>query len=304
MISTKNLSFIAFLLSASCSGTGAFVLPKSSQSSSYVLAFRPIPSTSESTTQLHVASTSTNFKKNTDDAKYNTKSSRSSRSANKEESSALSSTAAYADVSSDVSPSALEKFSASYQTLTTNHYLPMAFLQAGILASSADMMTQTLEGSTLASMNYAHVFAMASIASSMSGAMNAIWLKQLEAAFPGKAAKEVFAKTMIHAVILASIINSAYLVGVPYLTDHVYLTLDSFSPAALTGNWNMDEFITLTKLEICMFIPYNTLAFKFVPPSVRPLTHAAVSATFNVAVSAVTLGYFDKWVANAMGIFS
>ena len=61
----------------------------------------------------------------------------------------------------------------------------------------------------------------------------------------------------------------------------------------------MPEFITLTKLEVCMFIPYNTLAFSFVPPRVRPLTHAMVSATFNVAVSAVTLGYWDAWVRGA-----
>ena len=63
--------------------------------------------------------------------------------------------------------------------------------------------------------------------------------------------------------------------------------------------WTVPEFITLTKLEVCMFIPYNTLAFSFVPPRVRPLTHAMVSATFNVAVSAVTLGYWDAWMRGA-----
>ena len=70
-------------------------------------------------------------------------------------------------------------------------------------------------------------------------------------------------------------------------------------PADLLAGWSPDEFVTLTKLEVCMFIPYNTLAFNFVPPRVRPLTHAIVSATFNVAVSAVTLGYFDTWCARA-----
>ena len=44
-----------------------------------------------------------------------------------------------------------------------------------------------------------------------------------------------------------------------------------------------------------MFIPYNTIAFKWVAPQVRPLTHAMVSATFNVCVSAVTLGFFDTF---------
>jgi len=189
----------------------------------------------------------------------------------------------------------------------------MAFAQAGVLASAADIITQTLECSSLAAVHYPHVLAMATVASTMSGALNAVWLKQLEAAFPGKGGKEVFYKTMIHAVILASIINSAYLVGVPYLSAHLYeplqfgMDMDTtqlFQADALFSGWKMDEFITLTKLEICMFIPYNTLAFKFVPPSVRPLTHAAVSATFNVAVSAVTLGYFDKWVENAMSVLS
>jgi nicotinamide riboside transporter PnuC len=61
---------------------------------------------------------------------------------------------------------------------------------------------------------------------------------------------------------------------------------------------------TLTKIDILMFVPYNTLAFKFIPPSVRPLTHALMSAIFNVAVSAVTLGYFDQWCASAMHLFS
>ena len=68
-------------------------------------------------------------------------------------------------------------------------------------------------------------------------------------------------KTMIHAVILASIINSAYLAGVPALTD-IYS-----SGLLITEGVELDRpNITLTKLEACMFIPYNTLAFSFVPP--------------------------------------
>lgn len=104
--------------------------------------------------------------------------------------------------------------------------------------------------------------------------------------------------------VIASIINSVYLVGVPFLTT-------CFAEAALPvhalfSGWSVDEFITLTKLEIAMFIPYNTVAFKYVPPRVRPLTHAIISATFNVAVSAVTLGYFDAWcerVVQAVHVF-
>ena len=135
----------------------------------------------------------------------------------------------------------------------------------------------------------------------MSGGANAVWLRQLEDKFPGREKDAIFKKTMIHAVILASIINSAYLAGVPALTD-IYSSGLPITEGV--EGWTVPEFITLTKLEVCMFIPYNTLAFKLVPPSVRPLTHAMVSATFNVAVSAVTLGYFDAWCERAMSVLS
>ena len=77
-----------------------------------------------------------------------------------------------------------------------------------------------------------------------------------------------------------------YLAGVPLLTEA--FSSGAVPPGGLLDGWRLDEFVTLTKLEVCMFIPYNALAFNYVPPNVRPLTHALVSATFNVCVSAVT----------------
>lgn len=199
----------------------------------------------------------------------------------------------------------LKHFSEGYSRLQSEHYLVMAFLQAGILASGADAATQIMEGAS--PVDLGHVAAMASVASTMSGVMNAVWLKQLENAFPGTGTKEVAAKTLIHAIIIASIINSAYLVGVPLFKEYFFggsLHLPPLSLPVIFGGWKFDEFVTLTKLEVLMFIPYNTLAFKFVPPQVRPLTHAAISATFNVAVSAITLGYFNAWCENASSFIS
>ena len=185
-----------------------------------------------------------------------------------------------------------------YKWTAKTNYLSLAFVQAALLASAADIATQTMESAGKVPLDISHVAAMATIAATMSGVFNAICLRNLEGAFPGKSGNNVMLKTMIHAVIIASIINSAYLAGVPLLSDHIYLWQGL--PADPFYAWNMDEFWTLTKLEIAMFIPYNTLAFKFVPPQVRPLTHAAISATFNIAVSAVTLGYFDTWCDRAM----
>ena len=183
---------------------------------------------------------------------------------------------------------------ARYQQLVKEHYVPMACLQAAVLAGGADIATQTLEHAQ--ALDWSHVGAMSTVASTMSGGANAVWLRMLEEKYPGRETDAIFKKTMIHAVILASIINSAYLAGVPALTD-VYSSGLPITEGV--EGWTLPEFVTLTKLEVCMFIPYNTLAFSFVPPRVRPLTHAMVSATFNVAVSAVTLGYWDAWVRGA-----
>uniref|UniRef100_A0A7S1FNR1 Uncharacterized protein n=1 Tax=Corethron hystrix TaxID=216773 RepID=A0A7S1FNR1_9STRA len=202
----------------------------------------------------------------------------------------------------------LAVLSEGYSQLTTEHYLLMAFLQAACLASAADVTTQALE-SGAGAVDFRHVAAMATVASIMSGFMNAVWLRQLEGAFPGTQTKEVVIKTLIHAVIIASIINSAYLVFVPIFTEYFFCAGGGAGfgftdlPSVAFGKFEMDEFITLTKLELLMFVPYNTLAFKLIPPQVRPLTHAAVSATFNVAVSAVTLGYFNIWCERAQNIF-
>lgn len=249
-----------------------------------------------SSSRCYSTSTSTSSSSKMTDGTTKTRPSRKSRTATM---APLNQSSIPVDSNANQSSLSLSTISSKYKQLTTDYYLPMAFLQAGVLASSADMATQTMEHT--GPIDFTHVAAMAAVASTMSGAANAVWLKQLESEFPGTGVKEVATKTMIHAVIIASIINSAYLVFVPMFTEY------GFSPAAfdlnvIMSNWSWEEFIILTKLEILMFIPYNTVAFKFIPPSIRPLTHATISATFNIAVSAVTLGYFDVWCQRALNV--
>eukprot|EP00554_Chaetoceros_debilis_P011215 CAMPEP_0194110678 /NCGR_PEP_ID=MMETSP0150-20130528/9868_1 /TAXON_ID=122233 /ORGANISM="Chaetoceros debilis, Strain MM31A-1" /LENGTH=372 /DNA_ID=CAMNT_0038799917 /DNA_START=254 /DNA_END=1369 /DNA_ORIENTATION=- len=193
----------------------------------------------------------------------------------------------------------LARISSWYKSLTKNHYHAMAFFQAGVIASTADIITQCLDGQChLATLNYAHIAAMATVASIMGGYMNAVWLRQLEEYMPGTSVEMVAGKTFIHVLIPASIINAAYLLFVPILTSNLYGMLNFsklFNVNTILMGWKWDEFVTLTKLEMIMFVPYNILAFKFIPPNVRPLTHAIIGAMFNIGVSAVTLGYYDSW---------
>eukprot|EP00966_Prymnesium_polylepis_P243672 5634783-Prymnesium_polylepis.2 len=64
------------------------------------------------------------------------------------------------------------------------------------------MATQLMESGAA---NPGHVAAMATVAATMSGAANAVWLRQLEAAFPGTGGREVAAKTLIHAIVIGAL---------------------------------------------------------------------------------------------------
>lgn len=188
----------------------------------------------------------------------------------------------------------------AYARVSNEHYLSCAFVQAGLLSGGADVTTQLMQD--VDGVNVAHVLAMATVASTMSGVANAAWLRQLEDAFPGIGTQEVITKALFHAFVIASIINSAYLLGVPILTSF-YVEGSPPTLASLSEGWTVESFMTLTKLELCMFVPYNLIAFRAIPVRVRPLTHAMVSATFGVAVSAITLGYFDAWCEGAATFF-
>lgn len=187
-----------------------------------------------------------------------------------------------------------------YAKLTKEHYLLMALVQSGAIATVADVITQKMEG--LPNIDFSHVLAISCVASVFSGAFNAFWLRRIERAFPGKAPNDVFTKAMISTVLLGGAINAAYIVGIPLFESTIFaqgVHLPPLDPKILLAGWSSEEFITLTKIECVMFLPYHLLAFNLIPPQLRPLTQAGMSATFNVMVSAVTLGFFDTWINHA-----
>jgi len=189
-----------------------------------------------------------------------------------------------------------------YAKLTKEHYLTMALVQAGTIATVADVVTQKMEG--LPDIDLAHVLAISSVAAVFSGAFNAFWLRLIEQAFPGKAPNYVLTKAIISTLLLGGAINTAYIIGIPLLESTVFAQdglahLPPFDPKILLAGWSKEEFITITKIECVMFLPYHLLAFNLVPPQLRPLTQAAMAGTFNVMVSAVTLGFFDTWINHA-----
>lgn len=176
-------------------------------------------------------------------------------------------------------------------------YLGMAFLQSATIACFADIFTQTMEDAD--PIDYSHVCSLTLVAALSSGLMNAYFLRHIEHAYPGKGVKEVVYKALISTFPLGCSINACYLIGIPLFSATIF-SRDGFHLPPLDfgfifQGFTIPKFLTLTKVETIMFLPYHTFAFNLVPPNWRPLTQATMSGIFSIVVSAVTLGYHNVW---------
>lgn len=179
-----------------------------------------------------------------------------------------------------------QRLGALYQKASKEHHIQLAALQAGVLGGGSDAVSMTMHG---LSPDVHHVAAMTILAAVLSGACNAKWLEWLESAVPGASQEAVLAKTTLDYCIAGVLANSAYLIGVPAIT--ALLSGASCADVLATGGWTPESFRDVMLIEACTFGPYNLLAFKLVPPRLRPLSAATVSASCAIALSGVTLGF-------------
>lgn len=165
-----------------------------------------------------------------------------------------------------------------------------AAAQSLLLAGTADCVSQAMRGPV----ELGHVAAMALAASVLSGACNAVWLRKLEEAWPGTGTSAVLRKSLADYLVCAPIVLSGYLVLVPLLTllfRGASLDAVGTSLSSAGSGWTHEGFQSAMLLNLCTFQPYNLLQFSCVPPSLRPLGGACVSAASTVLLSAITLGY-------------
>lgn len=190
-------------------------------------------------------------------------------------------------------PKATERSLASqYHRLSIRSPIALASAQTLLLASAADAVSQSLRG---APVELAHVAAMATCASVLSGGLQAVWMQVLEKAAPGTSKRAVVTKSVADFVLSSPIVNSAYLISVPLMAA-IYgggsddlLTYLYTDPARLASGWTMEGFLATMMLDLCTFQPYNLIQFSWVPPRMRPLGCACVSATTTVVLSGITL---------------
>merc|ERR1712046_111730 len=168
----------------------------------------------------------------------------------------------------------------------SDSYVFASGVQAMLLSSVSDAVSQSMHG---LSIDAAHCAAMATIAFTLSGALNALWLRFLEERVPGSSMPAIATKTACDYCFCATQFNSAYIALVPVLT-----ALYSGTPpdeAFQSWGWTAAGFKTTMILEASTFSPYNLFAFRVVPPQLRPVSSATLSAACTIVISGLTLGY-------------
>lgn len=131
------------------------------------------------------------------------------------------------------------------------HTLKSGF-QAGVLSLGSDAISQSMHGLTV---DTAHCAAMATISFTLSGALNALWLRHLEEKIPGTEFPAVATKTACDFACCASIFNSAYLGLVPVLT--AWYSGVPLAEAQTLWGWSVEGFQAAMLLEASTFSPYN-----------------------------------------------
>lgn len=183
-------------------------------------------------------------------------------------------------------PGALEV----YHRLSRESAVLLAGVQSFVLATGADSASQFMHGGPV---DPAHVAAMATSASLFSGAMNVPWLRSLEHHIPGTSTCAIGLKSLADFAICAPVVNSLYLYSVPLLTSwYGGQSLMNAGGAAQCG-WSAEALACAMLLNLCTFQPWNLVQFACVPPELRPLGGACVSATATIVLSGITLGYAE-----------
>ena len=183
-----------------------------------------------------------------------------------------------------------------YNRLSRESAVGLAGMQSFVLASVADSASQFMHGGPV---DPAHVAAMATCASLFSGAMNVPWLQALEHHIPGSSLGAVGFKSLADFAICAPVVNSLYLAGVPLLTSLYggHSVLDTVG--AERCGWSAEALACAMLLNLCTFQPWNLVQFACVPPRLRPLGSACVSASATIVLSGITLGYAE--IAEVVG---
>jgi len=158
-------------------------------------------------------------------------------------------------------------------------YVATAAAQAAVLSSAADTLSYAIQGSAI---DAPHVQAMG-VTGVFSGIVNALWLQELERKVPGTNFTSVLKKTVADFFIASSVFSSGRLVLIAILCSAF-----GGAPPGPGYGWTMVKFLSTMKLELSTFTPYNLLAFRFIPPKLRPFASATLAAVYTVILAGIS----------------
>lgn len=168
-------------------------------------------------------------------------------------------------------------------------YLATACATSCVLRGASDLASQAWALGGMDGVSFAHGAAMATMGLTLSGLCGASWLRLLEnMCGDGKTPADAARKAAADFVCWAPLANSAYLLGVPFLTA-LYSTHLCGAVCEVSLTQSLDTlrtgFGSAMQLEASIFVPYNLISFKLIPPTLRPQTTAVMCAFFTMGLS-------------------
>lgn len=171
------------------------------------------------------------------------------------------------------------------ETAMGPRYLVRAAMFSCLLRGGSDLAANMMMKGDA---DFSHVAAMGTVGLVFSGLVGASWLASLEQRLgSGTNHKDIVSKAAADYILYAPVANSVYLFLVPLLSavfaHHAQVDLGAL--ALHSANTWKEGFGSAMQLEAELFVPYNLVAFRLVPPALRPQTQACMCAAFTFGMS-------------------
>ena len=118
-----------------------------------------------------------------------------------------------------------------------------------------------------------------------SGLVGSAWLALLESTLgSGTESRDIVRKAVCDFCIYAPVANSVYLVLVPLLAGAIeqHAAFDMSSSLCHSLSTWQSNFGSAMQLEAQVFVPFNLVAFRLIPPALRPQAQACMSSACGV----------------------
>jgi len=166
------------------------------------------------------------------------------------------------------------------------NYLARSALCSCLLRGGSDILSQALGRGEL---DLTHAAAMGTVGLLFSGIIGAAWLALLESRLgSGTESRDIVRKAAVDYCFFAPLANSIYLLFVPMLCALSEPgTFDMTSSLCHSASMWQANFGSAMQLEAEIFVPFNLVAFRLIPPPLRPQAQACMCCAYTLGLSSL-----------------